>query len=164
MAAIVIGTYERVSVDNEEALRFLETHGVVMASAKGPVPRMSEAIAGEPIKGSWWGHAKGHEIYDVLSFLEESPDVLVCRLIDGKVTLIHHRLWPALIRVAGFFSPDRLARVEHEHTSSGHHVNHETPFPLWTDALSRNAANALTEPEALDALGTWSLQPSKLTR
>jgi hypothetical protein len=51
--------------------------------------------------------------------------------------------------------------VEHEHTSSGHHVNHETPFPLWADALSRNAANALTESEAFDALGTWSLQPTK---
>jgi len=148
-------------VDNEQALRFLETHGVVMASAMGPVPRMSEVIAGEPIKGSWWGHAKGHDIYSILNFLEESPDVLVCRLIDGKVTLVHRRLWPALIRVAEHFAPERLARVEHEHTPSGRHVNHETPFPLWADALSQRAANALSESDAFDALGPWSREPTK---
>jgi hypothetical protein len=148
-------------VDNEEALKFLKTNGIVMASAKGPVPRMSEVIAGEPIKGSWWGHAKGHEIYSVLSFLEDSPDVLVCRLIDGKVTLVHRRLWPALIRVAEHFAPERLVRVDHEHPSSGRHINHETPFPLWADAFRQSAANALAESQASDALGMWSQQPTE---
>jgi hypothetical protein len=124
---------------------------------------MSEVIAGEPITGSWWGHAKGHEIYSVLSFLEESPDVLVCRLIDGKVTLVHRRVWPALIRVGEHFALERLARVEHEPTPSGHHVNHETPFPLWADALSQNAASSLSESDAFDALGTWSRQPTDRT-
>lgn len=143
-------------MNNEEALRFLESHGVVMASAKGPVPRMSEEIAGEPIKGSWWGHAKGHEIYSVLNFLEESPDVLVCRLIEGKVTLVHRRVWPALIRVAGRFPPERLARVEQEHTSSGRHVTHETPFPLWSDARSMKMAKNLSEADAFAILGEWS--------
>jgi hypothetical protein len=31
-----------------EALAFVEAHGVVLVSAKGPVPRLTEAIAGEP--------------------------------------------------------------------------------------------------------------------
>ena len=148
-------------MDNQEALKFLKTNGIVMASAKGPVPRMSEVIAGEPIKGSWWGHAKGHEIYSVLSFLEDSPDVLVCRLIDGKVTLVHRRLWPALIRVAEHFAPERLVRVDHEHPSSGRHINHETPFPLWADAFRQSAANAFAESQAFDALGMWSQQPTE---
>ena len=143
-------------MDNNEALKFLEVHGVVLASAKGPVPRMSEVIAGEPIRGSWWGHAKGHEIYSVLGFLEESPDVLVCRLIGGKITLVHRRLWPALIRVADHFAPERLARVVQEHTDSGRHVNYETPFPLWAHSLSREATKQVTESEVFDALGAWS--------
>ena len=46
-----------------EALAFIEQRGVVLASAKGPVPRLTEAIAGEPIKGSWWGHPKGQQIF-----------------------------------------------------------------------------------------------------
>ena len=65
----------------EDALRFVESHGVVLASAKGPVPRMSEVIAGESIRGSWWGHPKGAEIYAALGALQESPDVLVCRVV-----------------------------------------------------------------------------------
>ena len=35
----------------QEALEFVETHGVVLVAARGPVPRLTEAIAGEPIKG-----------------------------------------------------------------------------------------------------------------
>jgi len=143
-------------MDENEALEFVETHGIVLASAKGPVPRMSEVIAGEPIRGSWWAHAKGGEIYRVLGFLEESPDVLVCRLIDAKITLVHRRLWPALIRAADRFAPERLSRVVQEHTETGRHVNHETAFPLWADSRSLAAAELLTESEALEALGEWA--------
>ncbi len=102
---------------------------MVLASAKGSVPRMSEVFAGEPIRGSWWGHNKGHEINAALGFVSDSPYALVCRLKEGKNTFVHRRLWPALIRVAHHFAPERLANVEQEHTKSGHHVNHETPFP-----------------------------------
>jgi hypothetical protein len=147
---------ETIVMDTEDAFRFLETHGIVLASAKGPVPRMSEVIAGEPIHGSWWGHAKGGEIYRILAFLEESPDVLVCRVIGGKITLVHRRLWPALIRAADRFPREHLAKVDQEHTDTGRHVNHETAFPEWADRASLTAAESLTESEALEALGGWS--------
>jgi hypothetical protein len=143
-------------MDQQEAFAFLEHHGVVLASARGPVPRMSEVIAGEPITSSWWGHPQGHEIYTILSFLQESPDVLVCRLIGGKVTLVHRRLWPALIRVEARFTRERLASVEQEHTPSGRHVNHAIPFPLWADPQSLRRASTLSEAEALEALGEWA--------
>jgi len=32
-----------------EAIAFVRQHGVVLVSAKGGVPRLTEAIAGEPI-------------------------------------------------------------------------------------------------------------------
>jgi hypothetical protein len=147
---------EATDMDTEEALRFLETHGIVLASAKGPVPRMAEVIAGEPIRGSWWGHPKGDEIYRILGFLQESPDVLVCRVINGKITLVHRRLWPALIRVAGRFPRERLSKVEQVHTESGRHVNVETGFPEWADPDSLTAADSLTESQALEALGKWA--------
>jgi hypothetical protein len=143
-------------MDTIEALEFVRAHGLVLASANGPVPRMSEVIAGEPIRGSWWGHPKGAEIYRVLGSLHDSPDVLVCRVVGGKITFVHRRLWPSLIHVADRFAPERLARVEQEHTASGRHVNHETPFPLWTDQPSRDAATRLTDDEALAALGDWA--------
>lgn len=73
----------------DEALSFVEAQGVVLASAKGPVPSMTEIIAGEAIKGSWWAHPKGREIFRILQVLVESPDVLVCRIVGGKITLVH---------------------------------------------------------------------------
>jgi hypothetical protein len=140
----------------EQALFLIRQHGVVLASAKGPVPRMAEAIAGEPIKGSWWAHPKSHEIFAVFEQIGDSPDVLVCRLVNGKVTFVHRRLWPALIRAAGRFPPETLAKTRQEHTSAGHHVRRDTPFPEWADEMSLARAAALTEDEALDALGAWT--------
>ena len=114
-----------------EALAFIEKHGIVLVSAKGPVPRLTEALAGEPIKGSWWAHPKSHQIFDVLQAIARSEDVLTCRLVNGKVTLVHSRLWPALVRAANRFSKAQLAKVWDEHTRSGQHVSRKVAFPKW---------------------------------
>ena len=143
-------------MDADEALAFVERHGVVLVAGKGPVPRLTEAIAGEPIHGSWWGHPKGHEIYAVLEDVTASDDVLVCRAVAGKVTLVHRRLWPALLRAGDVLDHARLAQVVQEHTERGHHVNHEVPFPSWADAATRERAAATTLDEALAALGAWA--------
>src|SRR5262249_6428648 len=78
-----------------EALAFVERHGVVLQAARGPVPSLAEAVAGGPIRGSWWGHPRGHEIFRAAEAVTESPDVLVCKLVDGKGTYGHRRLWGA---------------------------------------------------------------------
>src|SRR6478736_240953 len=79
-----------------EPLEWLREQGMVLQSARGPVPNVTEYVAGEPIRGSWWGHPAGHEIFAVLTHLMSSPDVVATRLINGKITLVHRRLWPAL--------------------------------------------------------------------
>jgi hypothetical protein len=140
-----------------EALAFVEEHGVVLVSAKGPVPRLTEAIAGEPIKGSWWGHPKSHQIFAILEAVTESEDVLVCRLVKGKITLVHRRLWPALVRLAKRFPPDQIAKVRQEHTASGRHVNKEVPFPQWVPSEVLKQAGSISEEEAIAALGEWAL-------
>jgi hypothetical protein len=125
------------------------------------VPKLTEAIAGEPIAGSWWGHPKGHEIYAALQVVTADDDVLVCRAVNGKVTLVHRRLWPALIAAAKLLPQERLARVDQEHTAAGHHVNHETPFPSWADATELRAAESISEAEAVDLLGSWVRTPPR---
>src|ERR1700730_7780542 len=132
-----------------EALAFVEEHGVVLVSAKGPVPRLTEAIAGEPIKGSWWGHPKSHQIWAILEAVTDSEDVLVCRLVKGRITLVHRRLWPALVRVASRFPPGLVAKVRHEHTASGRHVNIEVPFPRWVPPKVMKQASSISEEEAI---------------
>src|SRR6478609_8748449 len=69
-----------LGVTPKQLLKFVEKHGIVLQAARGPVPSLAEHITGEPIKGSWWGHAKGHEIFELLSRVSEHPDVLVCKL------------------------------------------------------------------------------------
>jgi len=140
-----------------EAFAFVEKNGVVLVSAKGPVPRLTEAIAGEPIKGSWWGHPKSHQIFAIRGAVTESEDVLVCRLVKGKITLVHRRLWPALVRLASRFPPDQIAKVRHEHTASGRHVNKEVPFLRWVPADVMKQAKSISEEEAIAALGERAL-------
>lgn len=135
-----------------EELDWLREQGVVMQSARGPVPSLAERVAGGPIRGSWWGHQSGHEIYDALRRVRASPDVIAVRLINGKVTLIHRRLWPALVRAAERFPPERLAAIDEVHTASGAHRTIEMPFPDWVPAGDLSAATLLTVDEALAQL------------
>src|SRR5882672_1535231 len=114
-----------------EAISFIEQHGVVLASAKGPAPRLAEAIVGGPIKGSWWAHPKSRQIFAVFNAVADSEDVLVCRLVNEKITFVHRRLWPALVRIAPQFSGRQIAQVHEQHTSLGRHVAREVAFPDW---------------------------------
>jgi len=137
----------------QQALAFVEQQGVVLASARGKVPTLTEAIIGAPIKGSWWGHPEGKRIFAVLSEVQEHGDILVCRLLAGKLTLVHRRLWPAVAALAGELPVDALVRVRQVHTASGKHVNEEIPFPQWLPAEEAMAAAALDPVRARAALG-----------
>jgi hypothetical protein len=136
-----------------QALAFVAQHGIVLASARGAAPRLIDAIAGESIAGNWWSHPQANTIYNVLAEVQASDDILVCRLIGGEITLVHRRLWPALVRAAETFAPQRIARVSEEHTASGRHAVHETPFPQWVPADVLEQAQVLSQEQALRALG-----------
>jgi hypothetical protein len=140
----------------DEAIGFVRTHGVVLVAGKGPVPRLVEAIAGEEIHGSWWAHPDSRKIFATLQPVVASDEVLVCRLVDGKITLVHRRVWPALVRLAARFPRERLAQVHEEHTESGRHETSTTPFPNWVPEAVKAEAMALSQEEALDALGPWA--------
>ena len=57
-------------------------------------------LTGEAFSKSWWSHPKGRLIFAVVSDLSEHRDVLFCKLINGKVTLVHRSLWPAFLAIA----------------------------------------------------------------
>ena len=138
-------------MNSAAALGFVRQHGVVRESAKGPVPRLVEAIIGEPIKGSWWSHPKGRKIYQVLQAVADSPEILVCRLVDGKVTFVHRRLWPAVVKLADELKG--IARVSQEHTAAGHHENQEVAFPGWVPREVMDEARHLSDADARASLG-----------
>ena len=134
------------------ALAFLSREGALLQAGRGALPSLAEAIAGEPIRGSWWGHAKGHLIFAVLSELQESPEVLSCKLVLGKVTLIHARLWPALFAAFGAGKAPGLDRVRQEHMPGGQHRNFTEPWPGWLPKAAIASAAKLSKAEARDSL------------
>ena len=138
-----------------EALAFVREKGVVLASAKGTAPRLTEAITGKPIAGSWWAHPQSHHIYAILQAVTGSEQVLVCRLINGKITLVHRRLWPSLVHLAERFAPEQLAQVREEHSSSGRHLSREGPFPQWVPPDVKEQAKTISEHEALAVFRAW---------
>jgi hypothetical protein len=151
----------RRSKNSIDAVELVERHGVVLASAKGPVPNLADAIAGCAIRGSWWGHAKGGEIFTALGAVADSADVLCFRLVDRKLTFVHRRLWPALVRLADELGAERLTAIKQEHTASGAHRNVRTPFPQWVPPATQRAAESLSTVEARAALGSWCAASSR---
>jgi len=102
----------------------LEKDGILLLS-DAKLPSVVSLVVGAPAKGSWWSHQKGREIYALLEELGDHEDVLAAKLVAGKVTFVHRRLWPSLLAIAsarepwqmkGLSSAARrlLARVEAE--------------------------------------------------
>jgi hypothetical protein len=139
-----------------DALRFVETHGVVLESGRGARPNLAEAVAGGPIRGSWWGHEKGREVFRATRAVRESEQILVCRLLGGKITYIHRRLWPALVRLSQGLDRKGLAALHEEHTQSGAHRLRTIAFPRWVPAEVQEAARRLSKEEARRQLGEWT--------
>jgi hypothetical protein len=73
-------------------------------------------------------------------------------MAGGKVTYVHRRLWPALVKLATRFRKEQLAKVWDEHTASGAHRARRTSFPAWVPADVVREARALSISEAEAAL------------
>jgi hypothetical protein len=138
-----------------DPVEFVRKHGVVLESARGHGASLAEAVAGETIRGNWWGHERRREIFRATRKVRECDEVLVCRLLDGKVTYVHRRLWPALVRLRASLDAAALGALHEEHTNSGAHRLRVTPFPRWVPAEVRKAALALPESAAWRLLDAW---------
>ena len=136
-----------------QVIKFIKEHGVMLESAHGLVPNLAETVAKRRIRGSWWADEKGREIFRLTRAVRNSSDILVCRLINGRVTYVHRRLWPALVRLASRFDPKRLAKIQEVHTSRGEHELNITPFPRWVPRETRLLARRMSEREAANKLG-----------
>lgn len=135
----------------KQALSFVKTNGIVLESARGPVPSLAETIAGEAMRGSWWAHPKGEIIFACSRAVRNSKDVLTCRLVEGKVTYVHRRLWPALARLSERFAPARIAAIREVHSATGAHRVEAVPFPDWvpSDEMRKGAKLSIEQAAAL---------------
>jgi hypothetical protein len=80
-------------------LRALEEHGLLLLQDRALANAVT-AITGESLRGSWWSHPRAHDIFQAVTALADHPDVVATKLVAGKVTFVHRRLWAALAGVA----------------------------------------------------------------
>lgn len=88
-----------VLASTAEVLAQLERLGLLLKQDK-LLPNVVTILTGESLSTSWWSHPKGREIFRTLSELADHPDVLSTKLLSGKDTLVHRKLWPAFLAVA----------------------------------------------------------------
>ena len=146
---------EPVPMTSRQALAFIRQHGVVLESANGPVPRLPK-----PSRESRFAAIGGLIRMAVRSSRSRERSATATTsssadLIKGKVTFVHRRNWPALVRLAGRLPSADLSRVSEVHTSSGRHVVKQVPFPDWVPLSVRAAARRLSEEAALAEFGAW---------
>src|ERR1700690_2926309 len=91
----------------------LKLHGLLLESDKY-LPSVVGIVTGERLAGSWWSHKKGHEVFDILGELADRDDVLLTKLISGKVTFLHKRLWLNFLTVADSHESWQLEELSEE--------------------------------------------------
>jgi hypothetical protein len=97
----MLGAVAQPNVERQAAavLRELDRYGLLLET-DAQLPSLVAVVAGGPIRGSWWGHPLGHTIFATGEMLFHNRDVLLAKLVSGKATWIHRRLWPALLAAA----------------------------------------------------------------
>lgn len=88
----------------------LERHGLLLLQDPR-LPSLATLVAGAPIKGSWWSHPAGREIFRIASALDDDDDVTTAKLLGGKVTFVHRRLFAALAAAGAERAPWQLTRL-----------------------------------------------------
>jgi len=141
--------------NSRQALDFIRHHGVVLEAGRGDEPCLAERIAGEPITGSWWGHPKGHAIFELTRKIHQSRAVLVCTIAKGKITYVHRRLWPHFVCLAGRFPAHALDQVREIHLPTGRHKREDIPFPDWVPGDVQRIAATLPVTEAERHITVW---------
>lgn len=93
--------------DFESIFVQLDTFGVLLDTDKA-FPSLTRIVTGEPLSGSWWSHPRSNEIYLMGKELTHHADVLMLKLVSGKLTYVHRRMWPYLIAIATAREPWQL--------------------------------------------------------
>lgn len=88
----------------------LKEHGLLLRT-DAKLPNLCSLVAGETVHGSWWAHPRGRDIFAVDSEMEHHPDVLMAKLVSGKVTFVHRDLWPPVVDVGRAREPWQMRNL-----------------------------------------------------
>lgn len=86
----------------------LSCNGILLLSDPH-LPSAVKIVGGPRAKGSWWSAKKARVIFKELESLSSEPDVLTTRLVSGKVTFLHRRLWGHFLAVCTSRAPWQMS-------------------------------------------------------
>ncbi len=62
-------------------------------------PSITGFVADGTEVGSWWAHPQAKQMYRLSCALRDHPDVLLLKLVSGKLTFVHRPLWAAILAI-----------------------------------------------------------------
>ena len=127
-----------VRADFDSALAAIGEHGVLLETDRA-FPSLVALLAGGPVKGTWWAHPLANEIYMLGQRLMNQRDVLFIRLVTGKMTYVHRRLWRPLYAIATARQPWQLADLPRTAKSMLQTVDRRGSFRMDEIRSSRTA-------------------------
>jgi hypothetical protein len=132
----------------EEVLERLREYDLLLDSDP-KFPSVTGFVAGDNVRGSWWNHPQSHEMYSLSCRLRDHPDVLLVKLISGKVTLVHRTLWPAVFAVATAREAWQLETLSKDAKALLKKVDNETEVSSSGDAVRELEARLLIYSESV---------------
>src|SRR5260370_11644905 len=132
----------------EELLERLHEFDLLL-DADPKLPSVTGFVAGDNVRGSWWNHPQSHEMFSLACRLHDHPDVLLVKLISGKVTLVHRPLWPAVFSIATAREPWQLEELSKQAKSLLKKVDKETNVSSSGDPVRELESRLLVHSESV---------------
>ncbi|MFD2640809.1 hypothetical protein [Pseudomonas japonica] len=132
--------------------QFVFREKVVMESARTKLPSVVDFITGGNFKGGWWALPNSSAIYNTLTKLRDSPQILVCKLVRGKVTYVSHDILPYLICLSAELPADALARITEVHSGNGRHTLNTESLSSWASQVTMEHARSISRESAIDEI------------
>lgn len=127
-----------VNKNFERAFRQLEQVGLLLVSGS-EIPDVRGLVTNRPSKGSWWADPAAQQIFLINEKLEDHSDVMITKLVSGKVTFVHRQLWDYLFAVAAARDDWQLNRLSKEARSLLDKV--DASGSIRTDKLTTKGKN-----------------------
>ncbi|MCA1575344.1 MAG: hypothetical protein LC770_12575 [Acidobacteria bacterium] len=137
--------------DFKTALQTLRRLGLLLET-DARLPSVACLIAGEPISGSWWSHAFAQKIFTTLGQFADHRDVMFTKLISGKVTLVHRKLWPEITAIGTARAPWQMKGLSKSARNLfemiDEHGSLRTDQLVWPESATAKPGEAARELEA----------------
>ena len=89
---------QKLKAGFDDALADLKRRGLMLVH-DSTFPSLTGLTIGEPIRGSWWAHPLSNDVYNISQQLQHCGEVAQTKLVSGKETYVHRKLWPHLIAI-----------------------------------------------------------------